>query len=433
MDGEPSDEFTLFDIVDLQTSSPDQLPSNKDVLGYIYYLRNSQQAKLSDSFPEVIKKVTELWKRTPIPILSSYSSMQLRLKNLLKRFQTSKRNIALGRDSKPIELSYLNELFYIGKCLCVTQTGSPECNCAPPYKIPPHVIAFTIDQLGPRQLKISDLQNQFEQHEDSFLSMNSLSLEDDRDEANESANGNRHDAPKSVAQINLQKVAREAIRFQCSQRATAAITSRVLESVGFVGPTNTRLVIDRSKIQREMNKVRASATENACADMKSTPLQSFFFDGKCERVLETLCRGKSTIKKISSHKKENVTIVREPDNKFLGFISAPNAEASEILDHLKKFFQENDIALNHLIAIGCDGAGTNTGWEYGILQGFEQYIGRPVHWLVCLFHLNELPFKTIFTTLDGGTKSGKEYSGPIGRKLDSAHTLPVVQFSKIPL
>lgn len=73
------------------------------------------------------------------------------------------------------------------------------------------------------------------------------------------------------------------------------------------------------------------------------------------------------------------------------------------------------------------------GLRRGIVQAVEMKIGRPLHWIVCLFHLNEIPFKEIFMSLDGCTKSGKEYIGPISKKLNTAHTLPVVNFEKIPL
>ena len=41
----------------------------------------------------------------------------------------------------------------------------------------------------------------------------------------------------------------------------------------------------------------------------------------------------------------------------------------------------------------CDGTNNNTGKSNGIIRKLEENLGRPLHWLVCLLHCNELPFR----------------------------------------
>ncbi|XP_050502649.1 uncharacterized protein LOC126881949 [Diabrotica virgifera virgifera] len=81
--------------------------------------------------------------------------------------------------------------------------------------------------------------------------------------------------------------------------------------------------------------------------------------------------------------------------------------------------------------IGCDGTVTNTGWKTGVIHTIEEKIKRPLQWGVCLLHLNELPFRHLFQTLDGETTGPKSFSGPIGSQLRNCEKLPVVKFQII--
>ena len=49
--------------------------------------------------------------------------------------------------------------------------------------------------------------------------------------------------------------------------------------------------------------------------------------------------------------------------------------------------------------------------------------------MVCLCHHAELPYRALFRSLDGGTKSKDTFEGPIGQNLSGAvHELPLVMF-----
>lgn len=54
-----------------------------------------------------------------------------------------------------------------------------------------------------------------------------------------------------------------------------------------------------------------------------------------------------------------------------------------------------------------------------------------MYFQICLLHFNELPMKKIFTVIDGPTKGPNLFSGPIGKFLFKAITLPVVDFARI--
>lgn len=95
------------------------------------------------------------------------------------------------------------------------------------------------------------------------------------------------------------------------------------------------------------------------------------------------------------------------------------------------YFDDNKIELDELIAFGCDGTSVNTGINTGILRRMEEFIGRPLHHIVCLLHTNELPFRHLFIKVDGDTSGPTSFKGAIGRSLPECHTQPLVAFDLI--
>lgn len=61
----------------------------------------------------------------------------------------------------------------------------------------------------------------------------------------------------------------------------------------------------------------------------------------------------------------------------------------------------------------------------------EQHLGRPLQRLICLLHLNELPFRHLFFLVDGGTNSPTGFKGPIGKQLVDCEKLPVIPFRRL--
>ena len=56
------------------------------------------------------------------------------------------------------------------------------------------------------------------------------------------------------------------------------------------------------------------------------------------------------------------------------------------------------------MAVGCDGTNSNTNANGGLIRLLEELLGRPMQWLVCLQHRNELPLKHLIQKLDGRTQ-----------------------------
>ena len=49
-----------------------------------------------------------------------------------------------------------------------------------------------------------------------------------------------------------------------------------------------------------------------------------------------------------------------------------------------------------LRSICCDGTNVNIGRHGGILHIMELNLERPIQWIICMLHFNELPFRHIF-------------------------------------
>lgn len=62
----------------------------------------------------------------------------------------------------------------------------------------------------------------------------------------------------------------------------------------------------------------------------------------------------------------------------------------------------------------------------------ESRLQRPLQWLVCQLHANELNLRHLFEHLDGTTTGPKSFSGPIGKTLHNCEYLPVKPFRAMP-
>ena len=90
-------------------------------------------------------------------------------------------------------------------------------------------------------------------------------------------------------------------------------------------------------------------------------------------------------------------------------------------------------SLETVISVSSDGPNVNTGAFNGAIRNLEVAVNKPLQWLVCLLHLNELVFRHIFEhvgeffhrflrvsnvdenlCVDGESTGPTTYGGPIG-------------------
>ena len=131
---------------------------------------------------------------------------------------------------------------------------------------------------------------------------------------------------------------------------------------------------------------------------------------------------------------EHITVLAEPGSRYLGHFSPTSGNAKDIADGLFAFCEEKQIDVTRIDSIGCDGTNVNVGWKSGILRRLEEKLKRPLHWIICQLHSNELPLRHLLIQLDGKTSGPRQFTGPIGRLLYETNfeNLQIVDFQPIP-
>ena len=87
-----------------------------------------------------------------------------------------------------------------------------------------------------------------------------------------------------------------------------------------------------------------------------------------------------------------------------------------------------------LLAVAADGTATNRGWKDGMIAHLERDLERPLLWLICQLHGNELTLRHYFEQCDGGlgTSGPESFKGPLGQaSKGELHLLDTVNFERI--
>lgn len=81
---------------------------------------------------------------------------------------------------------------------------------------------------------------------------------------------------------------------------------------------------------------------------------------------------------------------------------------------------------NEFVGLGNDGENLKVGCAGGVNYYIEAELGRPLHWFVCLLHMNELPLKNLINKLDGKVVMFKRF-----RLSEQLPKLPDAVFKKL--
>lgn len=448
----------------IQDLSMEFLPSNKDVISYMLFLKqttNSYHKPVSIFTPDAVKKVREIWQQIPIPS-KSYSGVRCKVLDVLKKYQKMVKDTRRALDE-----SFLNRLFNIAACQCLSnvnnsvddgamQTLFVECNCSIAAKIPHHLRNFFIDQIKSKTITISSVRqisidntNDFDEAETAPAAFEQIELNMNMSVESEGVTDNDPEfnpaehmsdlsssdisfqiepepiAPrniiKSVRHLDLREVALESDRRNISNRKAAAILNAGLVAVGLISKTDRRLVVGPHKMRRARIKVRKEVASDIRNNF-AAQLLCFSFDGKKDKTLLNSDTGNHT----DTIKLENICILRHPEKEFMGIVSIEDSSAHSISQALFDFFKKQDISLENLIGIASDGTNTNTGCHRRIIHFIhvEHRLEKPLHWFTCLLHLLEC---VLLTYLDGKTSGPSDFFGPIERELGDCHTKPIVE------
>lgn len=419
----------------------DCLPSNGDIIKVIEHFESIKKgklyhAKLTSFYNAIATEIINVWSKITIPV-------QCR-KTVVTKVSALKKALA-SKTSPDQRDTYLHSLFYIGRCACACYKKNADsvCACKIENQIPNHLKTFLIDQLGPRELKFKAA---FENPDNQQTGEGGIEAQNDNDLSNlsdtlSSLSISRHS--RLTDPDYLPSTASDDSSFTSNNKSmlSSSVTNNIgqicdakdislrqaaslLNAAQILDVNNRPLKFNKNNISRMRDSARKEVLkEHGNAKL---PLICFQFDGKKSNNLRMIERNGA---KVADRSKciENITILQQPGDNFLGFTSVElQATGKNIFKSIKKFFSEKKVPLHDLIAIGCDGAGVNTGEYKGIITRFEDLLGKPLHWIVCMLHLIERAFRRIFMEVDGVTKAPDKYSGPIGSVLNHCEKKRVI-------
>ena len=215
-------------------------------------------------------------------------------------------------------------------------------------------------------------------------------------------------------------------RTRVSDRAASFIGSSVLEDVGSIQKEDFNSVIDRNKIRRARKRVRSEHQQN---DKITLLLKGIYFDGRKDKTMAQ--EEIDNVKHKRTGLEEHVVLVQEPESHYVGHFTPASGSAAAVTSGIFNFLETNSISTDDIVAVGCDGTAVNTGRKGGVIHMVEMRLQRPVQWIICLLHSNELSLRYLIEDLDGKTTGPKGFTGPLGRQLNNCEKLSVAEFNAI--
>jgi hypothetical protein len=121
-----------------------------------------------------------------------------------------------------------------------------------------------------------------------------------------------------------------------------------------------------------------------------------FFDGKEDkaRVIENKKGVNYPVIEIEDH----YAIVSEPESKYLGHVTVENGQSLMIATNIVQILEAQDLQKDKINAIGANGIVVNTGVHRSVIQSIEEKLNKPLQWLICLLHMNELSLRHLLMT-----------------------------------
>jgi hypothetical protein len=420
------------------------LPTYEDVMKLFILITHSSTGKkqyrdlVHNSSEIVATQVEDAWYKASIPIiehrtiLARIKAYHEKYRNILKPYE-SRKNV----DSYKYKLlEFQNEskkLFDIATCKCKTYDN---CLCEKDRKVPLKERVFLSDQRTIRSMMIGTIdRNTTKKNEnnidrklkreiyeknmvtpDTNKPITSSNVKNVSQTENQVSQNSTPQILSNTTVINSTStkvfpvVARTLDRYGVSDRVGAAIVSATLQDIGLITQNDTSNVVDRSKIRRARSKKRTTVIEASSLNIEEG-LLGLFYDGRKDKTLFYDDNRRRVLNE------EHISLVKEPGSEYIGHIHVETGDAKTIARHIISFLTLKSINYQNILAIGCDGTAVNTGNKAGVIRILEENFQKPLQWLVCQLHANELILRHLFNHLDGNSSGPKTFTGPIGKSL----------------
>lgn len=447
--------------------SGSQLPTQAEVFRCFLWYRcqHDSQSAVKLSRREICKLVAvdlvNIWKSASIPAMMDHSII-----NKVERLIDSAENLQKYPDTKRISRTYQNDiekfktLFNICSCKCVSNgiLNRDQCKCS--AKVPQLEWEFWIDQhfdrkmfMGAVDLKTTSvLKRRKERHEKSekrfvrqsqqreyaraaqastfcrdsddelLLESEALVVESDNDDIYQSSLTESSSDSETKAQNRFQyrNLSEMIERTGVSNRDACKLINAFLKDMCLDSEEN---LLEETKLRRQRQRWRQT---NLKLHSESTrELCCIGFDGKIDETRV----GQGKLRK--TKREDHYVIVSFPDKSYVDHVAPQSQKAKDIASEILSILRDR-LSTESLQAVVCDGTNVNTGENNGVIRLLEISLSRPLQWLICLLHLNELHLRAVFKHLDGETSGPSGFKGPIGKKLNfEPACLPIVHFKPV--
>jgi hypothetical protein len=179
-----------------------------------------------------------------------------------------------------------------------------------------------------------------------------------------------------------------------------------------------------------LRRARQKLRSEVISEEKIDSIPALYFDGRKDKTLKIVSKGRKKYRQTIIE--QHISIIKEPGSTYIRYAVPSHGTAKSLAFAIHVTLTSHlNISLNDTVAIGCDGTVVNTGKYGGVIRLLEKRLNRPLQWIVCLLHMNELPLRHLFSKLDGTTTGPATYSGVIGKLLDDCEKQNIVAFEKI--
>ena len=422
-----------------------QLPTKEAVFRCYLFHRDISCADELLSRRDMLKltanDVISLWNKASIPTIEEKSVIN-KLDRLVNNGNTLQKYPLAKRKSRSFqsEESSFNELFDICSCKCIScgQLDRQQCKCK--VKIPTIEWDFFLDQNRERKMVIGHVDSEVtamlqkkalrkergDKYKEQQLKMTlersnaygSGIVEDIEDsDSGDSISecGSQHECSSSSS--NSSPVGQNRNRYPnlcemmersgVSNRDACRIVNAYLQDMRLNKPEN---LLEQTKLRRQRITWRSKAVSSHASRLKK--LKCIGFDGKID---DTRLYKPGKVQRVL--REDHYIIVAYPEEEHVEHVVPQSGKAHDIAVELESVINDTE-SIDSLCAVACDSTNVNTGEHAGVIRSLELYLKRPLQWLICMLHLNELPFREVFKVIDGETSGPSVLKGAIGRMLD---------------
>jgi hypothetical protein len=430
------------------------IPLHEDVFqAYCYYQQNSDKQDVNEIAKVIATEVSAIYATASIPVIA-FDSIVKKVKRAIEKGKDLQKYPMSKRTSSNYQKTFssYHDLFDICTCRCYDGgiRERHDCKCPLEFRIPALEWDFWIDQKTVRKMIIGKIDavvtNKLQKLEERKMSASkyeahikqlgegcSSSLEvqegpsatsDDEssckmsEESDDSEGFDGSNLPQNRNQYP--ELSKAVDRAKVSNRDACLIVNAVLKDLGMLTSENT-LYPNKLRRQRQLWRKKLSVLH----EEENQGIICLGFDGKID---ETLTKVGSVCRK---RREEHYVLVSFPSRTYVDHVVPASGSSDDISKEILSVIVQSNSTLT-LQAVVCDGTPVNTGVKNGLIRKIELQLQKPLQWLICLMHANELPLRKLIEALYGKSTGPRTNQGPFASMLDfDPQHKPIIFFDPI--